>query len=263
MNDFSGLVVPLPTPFDETGGIDEPALARHLDFLSERGVRRVMVNGTTGEFFSTTPTERIRMLDVVRRRFEGTVVAHVSELTSDGTVEAARRAEDSGADAVVALPPIYPADLPPSALIDWFGRLSEAAQLPLVLYNFPKHAGNAIVPKVLEAVEHVALKDSAKNAELIPFTPRYFVGSSSELLSFAQRGAAGFVSAVANVRPELYSAFETLVLDARSADALVLQEEIRSYAARFSSSGIPGLKRTLSRRLPGGYPDRVRPPLTG
>ena len=75
-----------------------------------------------------------------------------------------------------------------------------------------------------------------------------------------RQGAAGFVSATANVRPGLYTAFETLLSGPRIEEAAIMQEEVRSYSKRFSAGGIPMLKQALARLLPG-YPAHVRPPL--
>ena len=50
--ELKGLIVPVLTPFDDAGSIDAAAFIRHLEFLSTHGITRIMVNGTTAEFFS-------------------------------------------------------------------------------------------------------------------------------------------------------------------------------------------------------------------
>ena len=132
--------------------------------------------------------------------------------------------------------------------------------MPFILYNFPKHTGNALTPEILKAVPHYALKDSAQNLELIEHTPRYFIGTSTNIYEPVRQGAAGFVAATANVRPELYSDFEVLLAAARSEEAAVMQDEVRAYSAPFSAGGVPALKQALARMLPG-YPIQVRCPL--
>jgi hypothetical protein len=49
MNNFklNGLVVPVPTPFAESGAIDFGAFLAHLDWLAECGVRNLFINFTT------------------------------------------------------------------------------------------------------------------------------------------------------------------------------------------------------------------------
>jgi len=259
---LSGLVVPVLTPFDKSGAIDQQAFVRHLEFLAQRGVRRIMVNGTTAEFFSLLPEERLEQLNLARRSFPGMVILHAGGGSLAQNREEVRWAHKYGADAVAVLPPSYPAGLPAAGIIEYFQALEAEAKVPFILYNFPKHTGNPLTPEILKSVPHAALKDSAQNLELMDSTPKYFIGSSTNILECIQQGGAGFVSATANVRPGLYTAFETLLVSARPEDAAVMQEEVRAYSAPFSEGGVPLLKKTLAERLPG-YPVHVRLPLQG
>ena len=259
---LKGLIVPVLTPFGGDGSIDQRAFIRHLDFLAHHGVHRIMVNGTTAEFYSLLPDERKLLFKLARRYFPGLVVLHAG-----GTGLAQNRIEvqwanEFGADAVAALPPIYPAGLSAAGIIDYFCALEAACEVPFILYNFPKHCGNAITPEILKAVPHFGIKDSARNLALLEHSPRYFMGSSTHVFEPVQMGAAGFVCATANVRPEIYSAMEQLVVDAKVSEAAVLQEEILAYSAPFSAGGVPLLKQALAQKL-AGYPTAVRTPLAG
>ncbi len=259
---FSGLIVPVLTPFDESGAIDQNAFVQHLEFLAQHGVHRIMVNGTTAEFYSLLPEERKMLLKLARRYFPGLIVLHAGGCGLAQNKIEVQWANEFGADAIAALPPIYPAGLPVAGIIEYFQALAAEADVPFILYNFPKHSGNALTPEILEAVPHHALKDSAQDLDLMEATPRYFVGSSTNICEPIQQGAAGFVSATANVRPELYTALEMLLKDTRPEEAAVLQEEIRACSAQFSAGGVPLLKKALARKL-SDYPVRVRCPLVG
>jgi 4-hydroxy-tetrahydrodipicolinate synthase len=255
-----GLIVPVLTPFDDSGEIDQRAFIQHLEFLAHHGVHRIMVNGTTAEFYSLLPEERKTLLKLARRYFPGLIILHAGGTGLAQNKIEVRWANEFGADAVAALPPIYPAGLPEAGIIEYFKALEAEADVPFILYNFPKHTGNTITPEILRAVPHYAMKDSAQNLELMDASPRYFVGSSTNIYGPTQQGAAGFVSATANVRPELYAALEMLVVAAKVEEAAVMQEEVRAYSAPFSSGGVPALKQALARKLPG-YPINVRCPL--
>ncbi|MEE9367514.1 MAG: dihydrodipicolinate synthase family protein [Pontiella sp.] len=257
---LKGLVVPVLTPFKESREIDEGAFIRHLEFLAEHGVRRIMVNGTTGEFYSLLPEERKVLLKLARLHFKGLIISHAGGAGLEQNKLEVQWANDCGADAVAVLPPFYPAGLPAKGIITYFQMLEKEAAIPFILYNFPKHTGNAITPEILDAVPHFALKDSSQKLELMNHTPRYLVGSSTNIFKPVQEGAAGFVAAMANVRPELYAAMEILVVSAKVEEAAVMQEEVRAYSARFSSGGVPALKQALARKLED-YPAGVRSPL--
>lgn len=258
--ELAGLIVPVLTPFTASGEIDQHAFVQHLEFLLQQGVQRIMVNGTTAEFYSLLPEERKLLLKLARRHFSGFIVLHAGGCGLAQNKLEVRWANDFGADAVAALPPIYPAGLSEEGIVEYLQALAAESNVPFILYNFPKHTGNPLTPEILKAVPHAALKDSAQNLELMEYTPRYFMGSSTNIFTPIQQGAAGFVSATANVRPELYTAFEMLLEGARIEEAAVMQEEVRSYSAQFSAGGVPLLKRVLARKLPG-YPVKVRLPL--
>lgn len=257
---LSGLIVPVPTPFMASGAIDTGAFVEHLAFLAQHGVQRIMVNGTTAEFYSLLPDERKMLLKLARGHFPGFIIQHVGGCGLAQNKMEVRWANELSADAVAALPPMYPAGLPAEGIINYLQALGGAADVPFVLYNFPKHTGNALTPEILKAVPHAALKDSAQNLELMEYTPKYFIGSSTHIFESIREGGAGFVSATANVRPELYTAFEMLLEAARVEDMVVMQEEIRAYSAPFSAGGVPMLKQSIARKLPG-YPVHVRVPL--
>lgn len=258
---LKGLIVPVLTPFSTSGKIDEGAFIRHLEFLAARGVRRIMVNGTTAEFYSLLPDERKTLLKLARKYFEGLIVLHAGGTGLEQNKIEVHWANDYGADAVAVLPPFYPAGLSAQGIIDYLQTLEKEADVPFVLYNFPKHTGNPLTPEILKAVPHYALKDSSQDLELIKYTPRYFVGSSSNIFEPVQSGATGFVAATANVRPELYAALEMLVVSAKVEEAAVMQEEVRAYSAPFSAGGVPALKQALARTLTD-YPTHVRCPLS-
>lgn len=258
--ELKGLIVPVLTPFSEDGKIDERAFIQHLEFLAKQGVSRIMVNGTTAEFFSLLPAERKLLLKLARHHFPGLIIQHAGGTGLEQNKLEVQWANEFGADAVAVLPPIYPAGLSEAGLIGYLQALEAVAEVPFILYNFPKHTGNSITPEILKAVPHYAMKDSAQNFELMAHTPRYFVGTSTNIYEPIQQGAAGFVAATANVRPELYAAMEMLVVAAKVEEAAWMQQEIKAYSARFSTGGVPMLKEWLARKL-SGYPTNVRLPL--
>ncbi|HEU0172486.1 MAG TPA: dihydrodipicolinate synthase family protein, partial [Acidimicrobiales bacterium] len=54
---FTGVGVALVTLFDPTGELDAEATARHAGHLVDRGVRAVLVAGSTGEAAALDPDE--------------------------------------------------------------------------------------------------------------------------------------------------------------------------------------------------------------
>ena len=253
--ELNGLVVPVPTPFTESGAIDFGAFLAHLDWLAECGVRNLLVNGTTGEFFSLTPSEQLRVLQVARENWDGIIIAHTGSPALSACVETAHAAEEIGADFLASLPPFYFAGAPADGLIRWFKGLAESTEIPLILYNFPKHTGNPLTPEILAQVPHYGMKDSSADLSLIPATPRYFVGGDRKISAAYAAGAKGFVSASSNADPAPYVRIEK----EQSAENQAAVDKVYS---RFSGPyAIARIKQALAEILPG-YPPYVRPPLT-
>jgi len=252
--EFKGLVVPVPTPFAEDGSVDIGAYLSHLDWLAECGVRSLLINGTTGEFFSLTHDEQMELLRVSRENWKGTLIFHLGVTSLFQGLETARAAEGAGADFIASLPPFYPAGLAADGLVEWFSRLALETDLPLILYNFAKHTGNPLTPEMLEKIPHWGIKDSSIDFSLIPATPRYFVGGDQKISEAYAAGAVGFVSASANIDPKPYLQIEK----ERTPE---LQSEVDAANARTTGpNAIAKIKQALSEILPG-YPTVVRPPL--
>ena len=265
LSDMVGLVVPVVTPFGPDGAVDEAALERHLEFLAERGVRRVLVNGTTGEFFSLTQAERRRLLELARRRLPSPlrVLYQVGCCSLPDTLDEVRVAADSGADAAVCIAPYYLAHAPRAGLIAYYQAVADACRLPLILYNFPKHTQNPIDAEVLAAVPHFGMKDSSADLSLVGPAGRYYIGGDRRIIECFAAGGHGWVSGLSNAFPELHVAMERAMAAREGARVVELQMEIEALCDRLAGpEEIVHAKVALDRRL-GGYPTAVRPPIVG
>lgn len=165
--DWWGYWVAAPTPFLPDGGLDEPALRALLSLYAEQGVSGVLVNGSTGEWFSQTPDERRRVAEVAVAAAAGRmpVVIGVSAYTAAEAASLARHAEAAGADGALATPPPY-AHLSPAEIVEFYRVVSGASGLPFMVYNWPRGVAVDMGTSLglfaqLAALEQVvAIKDS-------------------------------------------------------------------------------------------------------
>jgi dihydrodipicolinate synthase/N-acetylneuraminate lyase len=224
-------------------------------------VTRILVGGTTAEFFSLTMQERLTLLKLGREYFPGLIIFNISGDSSAATVELAQRAQRYGADAVICLPPYYYAGAPEAGLIKYFTSISVACELPLYLYNFPKHTGNPLTPEILKKVPHAGIKDSCPDLSLIDHTAHYLLGGDSRIVEAYKAGARGFVPGLPNVFPEPYLALEQALTSGDAIKAEALQAQITQFKKTLPKiSGIVVVKKYLSSIL-ASYPETVRPPL--
>jgi len=258
--DLSGLVVPVTTPFDENNNIDKRMFIEHLDMLAAQGVKRILVNGTTAEFFSMTDIERKVCLKLAREYFPGVIMFHAGSSSLKQTLSEAKWGRQYGADAIVCVVPYYMAGIDKNGIVDYFNLLADSLEIPLILYNFPKHTGNALDADMISRIKHFGMKDSSADLSLVSATPNYYMGGDQKILAACNKGACGFVSARANAFAPLLVEMEA-ALARGDGTAESLQETITSLKKMTAGpNGIARLKYAVAARLKG-YPVRVRLPL--
>jgi dihydrodipicolinate synthase/N-acetylneuraminate lyase len=254
---LKGTIAAALTPLRDGGArLDEEAFGPYVEFLAAGGLDGVLAVGTTGEGILLSVAERRRVAELF---LQGplTVAVHCGAQTTADTVELAGHAAEVGAHAVAVIgPPYFQLDEP--ALLAHFEAAAGAcAPLPFYVYEFARASGYAVAPAVIERLRERApnlaglkVSDSPWDA----FRPYLlegldvFVGPEALIAEGIAHGAAGAVSALASVFPELVKAVDPRL------------GEIRAALERFPRHA--ALKRVAARR---GVPIRedVRAPLRG
>jgi dihydrodipicolinate synthase/N-acetylneuraminate lyase len=210
-----GALAAAVTPLrDDGAALDEEAFRPYLDFLAEAGLDGILALGTTGEGILLSAEERKRaaalFVDAAGDRFD--VAVHCGAQTTAETVALATHAAEIGADAVAVIGPPYYA-LDEDALVRHFAAAAEAcAPLPFYLYEFRARAGYSIPPAAIERVRELAPNVAGLKVSNQPFEDvepylieglDVFVGAESLVVRGLENGAAGAVSGLAAVFPEL------------------------------------------------------------
>jgi 4-hydroxy-tetrahydrodipicolinate synthase len=163
--DWRGYWVAAPTPFGRDGSLDEQTWRQLLKFYLQQGVHGVMVNGTTGEWFSQTKAERRRVAEIAVEELKGKIpiVIGCTTFTAEQTCELAQHADQIAADGVVSTPPPYLVPTP-REVIAFFRALSDGTKLPVMVYNWARGTNveiNRDIAIELAAIDRVvAIKDS-------------------------------------------------------------------------------------------------------
>jgi dihydrodipicolinate synthase/N-acetylneuraminate lyase len=249
---FRGPGVALLTLFHDDGSIDPAATADLARELCERGMRAVLVAGTTGEAGALTNAERSALVAEVRRAIPAgiPVIAGTGALSARQAVALTTEAIAAGADAVLAWPPPGGVDTP-----GYFKAVAGAAQgRPVLAYHFPKVYPPGIGVEALAGLAIDGQKDSSGDPnrlldELAHYSGATYVGSSALLVMAGQLGATGALLALANVEPERCAA-------AFAGDAAA-QREITERHLAAGHGGVPALKRLLSEDWGRPVPVRV------
>ena len=275
------ILAALLTPFDDRGGVDNEALRAHVDDLISEGVDGIVPCGTSGEGPLLDEAEAAVVIGTVVEGVAGRVpvLAHVGRAATGETVRLGRQATDTGANALVACLPYYYA-IDERQVINHYTTLMASTDVPVYAYTIPSRTGNDLSPgavQVLAGEGLAGVKDSTKSFErhleyleiargvADPDNFAMFMGSDAMVLDALQAGAAGSVSALANLRPDLLTSLKKAFLEDDQVGAKSLQEEIARVRAEVSQGpALAGLKAAVARRLNARgitYSARLRAPL--
>jgi 1-pyrroline-4-hydroxy-2-carboxylate deaminase len=182
-NDVSwkGYWAACPTPFREDGSYDADSHRALLDWYVGQGLHGVLINGTTGEWFSQTPDERKLVAETAIAAVAGrmTVVIGCTAYTAREASDYARHAVAAGADGVESTAPPYvkPFD---DEIVVYYRQLAAATDAPVMVYNWVHGTAvdmnSDLVLRLAEIDNVVALKDSTPNQEQFFETTRAVVG---------------------------------------------------------------------------------------
>jgi len=270
-------VAALFTPFDENGRVDHEALRGHVRFLFDQGMDAVMPCGTTGEGALLEEEEAAGIVEATVEAADGRmVIAHVGRPGTDSTIRLGRRAMEAGATAISAVVPYYYPLTPEQTLRHYRSLLDALPDIPLFAYTIPERTGNSLERETLEALAEdglAGLKDSTKSFDLhLEYLAaakghdlQVMMGSDAMLLDALRAGAAGSVSALANLRPDLLIRLKRGFLEGRGDENERVQREIAVLRSSLSEGpALVALKRAVSEALAEvgvRYPPGLRAPL--
>lgn len=160
------------TPFTESGELDEQAYGKVIGIAVDAGVHGILVNGSTGEWFSQRDEERRGLAEIAVKEAGGRVpvVVGVTCTRPDDTVSLAKHAERAGADAIMASPP--PMARPTARELEsYYSTVFGATGLPAWIYNFPQDNGHYIdidtIERLADIPNIVAIKQSAPGEDTL------------------------------------------------------------------------------------------------
>lgn len=141
---LQGMIAAVFTPFDSCGRVNLPVISAYAERIALTPIRGMFVCGTTGEFTSMTTQERKTVLEewvkAARGRFK--IIAHVGSNCIQDSIELARHASATGADAIASIAPSFFKPDSVCDLVDFFAPIAASApQLPFYYYNMPSMTG--------------------------------------------------------------------------------------------------------------------------
>lgn len=169
---WRGYIPAAPTPFTPSGAVDEDAIAHLMDHYVAAGVHGVLINGSSGEWWSQSDEERRRVAAAAIEAVAGRipVIVGCTSFTAAGAVRVAQDAQSAGADGVLFTPPPY-AHPTQEEILHHYRLINGELGLPIVAYNWPRGTAVEIEIDTAAAIADldnvVALKCSTPNTDLV------------------------------------------------------------------------------------------------
>ncbi|MBA50326.1 MAG: 4-hydroxy-tetrahydrodipicolinate synthase [Paracoccus sp. (in: a-proteobacteria)] len=271
---FKGSLPALVTPFTPDGELDLDTLKMLVEWHVDQGSHGLVPVGTTGESPTLTHDEHRLVIEEVVRSAAGRipVIAGAGSNSTREGIGLIRHAADVGADAALVVTPYY--NKPTQAgLIAHYTALTEAVDLPIIIYNIPGRSVIDMLPETMGVLSRlpgiIGVKDATGRLERvsqqrITCGPDFIQlsGEDGTALGFNAHGGIGCISVTANVAPKLCAEFQEATLRGDYAAALEYQDRLMPlHLAIFVEPGLVGAKYAMSRL--GLCDERVRLPLVG
>lgn len=272
---FSGVIAPVLTPFGEDGAPDLDRFVEHCEWLMEDGCTALAPFGTTSEGNSVGLDERMELLEELvdagldpKKLMPGTGACSVSD-----AIILTEHAVELGCGGVLMLPPFYYKNPSEEGLFRFFSEVIEEIgddALKVYLYHIPPVAQVGFSLPLIERLRKefpetvVGLKDSSgdwsNTKAILDAFPGFevFPGSETFLLDGLRNGAAGCISATANVSAKairnVFDNWQTGDADRLQSEITALRKAIQAYPM------IPVLKAIIAHYRDDPAWADVRPP---
>lgn len=268
-----GLGVALITPFKEDESVDYSALLRMVDYLTQNNVDFLCVLGTTAETPTLTEYEKQKIKETVVERVNGKIpiLLGVGGNNTKGVVEALKKNDYKGVDAILSVVPYYnkPSQ---EGLYQHYKAISEATELPLVLYNVPGRTGTNMTAETTLRIANdfknvIAVKEASGNMtqidDIIKNRPEGFnviSGDDGITYPLITMGAVGVISVIGNAFPREFGKMVRLALLGDYANALTIHHKFAELFKLLFVDGNPaGVKAMLNAM--GMIQNKLRLPL--
>ena len=235
MDNLTGSIVALVTPFNEDKSIDFEGLERLVDFHLENGTDGILVLGTTGETSPMTDAEDFAVAEAVVKQVAGRIPV-IGGAGSNCTEESLNKAlglQQRGIDGLLLITPYYNKSNE-EGIYQHFVQVMDKVDVPCIFYNIPGRTGCSIsernVARLREHPNAWGIKEASGNisyattvAQYLSDDFRMFSGNDDMVVPILSLGGAGVISVLSNVAPKETHDMVQLCLDGKYPEAAALQ----------------------------------------
>jgi 4-hydroxy-tetrahydrodipicolinate synthase len=214
---FEGIYTPVITPYREDGSIDRDGFCAVVDYLVTSGVNGIINGGSTGEYYAQSMDERIELAklakDIIGTRTA--LIIGTGAIRLPDSITMAETAAKIGANAILVGSPPYAVPTEQENALNALA-IDRAADLPIMLYNYPGrmgiNMGEAFLDRVGRSRNFCAIKESSGDINRVHLLARDYphiqmsCGMDDQALEFFAWGARSWVCGGSNFLPKEHAA---------------------------------------------------------
>lgn len=222
---FTGIRTAILTPLNADTTVKREAVKPLVDFTLDRGVKGFYVAGSTGEGPVLNQEARKAVVEEVikaakaRKTVNGEtpdVIVHVAAPYTPDAFDLAKFAKDAGADAISSLAPNFYGTHTPEEVLDYYKRLADVTDLPILIYATPLLTGSIkslkeFFEKAMQIDHVIGLKYTLRDYYDLSMLKQInggdiniINGPDETLLGGLAMGADGGIGSTYNFCPELF-----------------------------------------------------------
>jgi len=210
---FSRVITVIPTFFNHDDSVDYQSIQSHITTQINKGIRDIVILGTTSEAPTLSLEERVKVAEFVFKNFFDSISIIVG-LGGNNTKEMINEIKliEPYAETIMISQPSYnkPSQ---EGIYQHYKSLIESTNRNIIIYNIPSRSGVNIEPSTVKRIcdisnRVVAIKEASGNLEqmmqIIELCPniKLYSGDDGLILPVLSIGGEGVISVVSNIIPE-------------------------------------------------------------
>ena len=210
---FEGIYTPVITPHFADGSIDRDGFVAMIEYLIAAGVHGLINGGSTGEYYAQSMEERVEMASFAKEVIGDRVplIVGTVAIRLEDSIRMAEHAATIGAAALLVGSPPYAVPTERENALNALA-IDRAADLPIMLYNYPGRMGINMGEDFLDRVgrsrNFCAIKESSGDINRVHLLARDYphiqlsCGMDDQALEFFAWGAQSWVCGGSNFLPD-------------------------------------------------------------
>lgn len=209
---FDGIYTPVITPHHDDGSIDRDGFAAVVESLVAAGVHGIIQGGSTGEYYAQSMEERMDVAALARQVIGDRIplIIGTGAIQVADSIRMAEHAAKIGAAAILIGSPPYAVPTERENALNALA-IDRAADLPVMLYNYPGRMGISMGEEFLDRVgrsrNFQSIKESSGDINRLHLLARDYphiqisCGMDDQALEFFAWGARSWTCGGSNFLP--------------------------------------------------------------